>query len=306
LTLPGWVLVVVAALAMVVGLLALIRGSTQDVTRQMVQMAVVLVMAVAAGWALDRVFGRDRAAERVEALALELTARAFAPGSPLACLDAIAGEAVEDACEKALFASAETTAAAVSYVAAQLALLAAGGGGGWDTQESRGFLRNSLRRAVETDRFGIVAHVLAVRGGCTPNHCGAFALLQDSTRVKTNLVRRPFEARVAKHMAAWSAPGNPAAAPLPEPTELSRGSGATNRAANRDLYFPSAESIPPVNIMTSEPAQRQPNDTAAEAPAGTSPRKPTPPPAPPPAAPPVRQPPAPARSEPLQLVPSAQ
>ena len=59
-------------------------------------------------------------------LAHELTARAIMPGSALACLDAMAGEAVESSCEKALFATPEATAAAVSYVGAQLSLLAAG------------------------------------------------------------------------------------------------------------------------------------------------------------------------------------
>ena len=211
----GWVLVILAAFAMVAGVLALIRGSTEGATGQMVQMVVVLVLALAAGLALGGLIGRERGAERFEALALELSARALAPGSPLACLDSIAGEAVEEACEKALFATAETTAAAVSYVAAQLALLAAGGDDDRDSQKNMGLLRNSLRRAVETDRFGIAAHVLAARGGCTVNRGSAFALVEDLSRVKTNLVRRPFETRVAKHMATWSAPGNPAVAPEP-------------------------------------------------------------------------------------------
>ena len=39
-------------------------------------------------------------------------------------LDPIAGDTVEVACEKVLFASPEATAAAVSYVAAQLSILA--------------------------------------------------------------------------------------------------------------------------------------------------------------------------------------
>ena len=48
---------------------------------------------------------------------------AIAPGSALSCLDEMAGEAVSTACEKAVFASPEAVAAAVKYVAAQLALL---------------------------------------------------------------------------------------------------------------------------------------------------------------------------------------
>jgi hypothetical protein len=47
-------------------------------------------------------------------------AGAIAPSSALSCLDEIAGEAVEGACEKAVFASPEAVAAGVKYVTAQL------------------------------------------------------------------------------------------------------------------------------------------------------------------------------------------
>src|SRR6516165_5160018 len=43
--------------------------------------------------------------------------------SALSCLDELAGEAVENACEKGVFASPEAVAAAVKYVTAQLALI---------------------------------------------------------------------------------------------------------------------------------------------------------------------------------------
>jgi hypothetical protein len=52
-----------------------------------------------------------------------LMAGAIAPSSALSCLDEIAGEAVEGACEKAVFASPEAVAAGVKYVTAQLELL---------------------------------------------------------------------------------------------------------------------------------------------------------------------------------------
>ena len=47
-------------------------------------------------------------------------------GYALACLDAGAGGAIETACQKAVFASPEATAAAVSYAAARLSLLSDG------------------------------------------------------------------------------------------------------------------------------------------------------------------------------------
>ena len=52
-----------------------------------------------------------------EARAEQLGAQALAPGSPLACLNALAGDGVETACEKAMFVSPASVAAASSYVA---------------------------------------------------------------------------------------------------------------------------------------------------------------------------------------------
>src|SRR5262249_58417351 len=82
----------------------------------------VLIVALAGWGARDHFARRDLEAEQraLETRAFELATRAFMPGSALGCLDAIAGETVEEACENALFASPDATAAAVSYVTAQL------------------------------------------------------------------------------------------------------------------------------------------------------------------------------------------
>jgi len=80
-----------------------------------------------------------------------MTKHALMPGSALACLDASAGELVEAACEKALFATPEAAAAAVAYVTAQLSLLADGSeferrsGANYESALGR------LRHAIETD-----------------------------------------------------------------------------------------------------------------------------------------------------------
>ena len=93
----------------------------------------------------------------------ELSAQALTPGSSLACLDALAGDNVEAACEKALFVSPVSVASASSYVAARLTLLASmtayAQRGGKDIEYALAPLRHSL----EADRFGFVAHVLAAR-----------------------------------------------------------------------------------------------------------------------------------------------
>ncbi len=299
---------VLATFAIVAGIVVRMRGGADGRSWWPLQIALALMVALIAGWALDYFARRELAAERrtFEARAIELAARAFTPGSALACLEATAGEAVEEACERALFATPETTAAAVSYVVAQLDLLASardlGRSGDTDLR------RTTLRRAIETDRFGIVAHVLALRGGCTPNRCSAFALLQDSSRVKTNLVQRPFEARMSYHSAAWPAAGNPPVSSVPVVPEAPAVPTAAAKPPSNNLYFPSSNSIPPVNIMTSEPAARPPNDTTgtSEAATPTAQRKSRQVPAQP-----LRQAPAPgsnspAPAAPLQIAPTAQ
>ncbi|MBN8964272.1 MAG: hypothetical protein J0H89_02590, partial [Rhizobiales bacterium] len=101
--------------------------------------------------------------------AMELTARAIAPGSALACLDAVANAAVEEGCEKALFATPEAVAAAVAYVDARYSLLAPAIALARRDPSYRPMLER-LQRAMEADRFGLVAHVLTTRG-CTVSEC---------------------------------------------------------------------------------------------------------------------------------------
>jgi len=251
--------------------LPLVRGRGEGAS---VAVAIlVLILALAGWWARDHFARRDLAAAQraLDARGFELATRAFMPGSALGCLDAIAGETVEAACEKVLFATPEAAAAAVSYVAAQLSLLASARELGRHGETAPGML--ALRRALEADRFGVVAHVLAVRDGCAPDQCSAFAWLGDTTRIKVNLAERPFDARINTYAASWPAAGGRALASTPPSPAPSAAAKVPN-----NLYFPSATSIPPVNIMTAEPppAQRPPQATtgAAESTPPTPPRRP--------------------------------
>jgi len=268
---------------------------------------VVLVVVLTGWWASDHLARRDLAAERraLDVHTFELASRALVPGSALACLDAIAGETIEDACEKALFASPEAAAAAVSYVAAQLSLLASARDPVRRAGASPGIV--ALRRSIEADRFGIVAHVLAVRDRCTPNQCGAFFLLEDASRIRANLAGQTFDAQVKRHMANWPAgEGRPVAANSPAAAPPQAPVAATRTPNN--LYFPSSASIPPVNIMTAEPpAQRQHDTTgAADATTPTPPRKPAQAAPPAPRAAPPAPATTPARPAPMQLAPNPQ
>jgi hypothetical protein len=187
----------------------------------------------------------------------ELTVRTLAPGSPLACLDALAGESVEAACEKAIFDSPASVAAATSYVAARLALLSdiaafAGRGGAAIDDASM-----PLRRALETDRFGFLAHVLATRDSCTSENCKTLALLRDPSHVRANLRDATFNHYLERYLLVWAKAAEPAVAEAPPvqaaaPVAAQATPPGPRRMVNID--FPSAASIPAVNIMNPEPS----------------------------------------------------
>jgi hypothetical protein len=247
---------------------------------------VVLEATAAANFA-----GQRRA---LDARFFDMTTRATAPGSALACLDATAGDLVEASCEKALFASPEAAAAAVTYVAAQLSLLAEGSEyerrSGANYEQALG----TLRHAVEADRFGIVAHVLADRDGCTADLCAAFGLLRDKSQVSENISEHKYESYVLHHATEWPqsplspvaanvppAAAQPAAPPPGPPSPPPSGSPPqANAAPGKGLYFPSSASIPAVSIMSAEPSGPPPGSAAPDAPKAAAPaRKPAPAPA---------------------------
>jgi len=124
LTLPAWAAAGAAAFFIIIAVVSLWRAGAK-VASTILRVVAVFVVGGALFMLLQQNAARDRMAERraLDQRAAELAARAITPGSPLACLDAVAGDAVESGCEKAVFASPATVAAAVSYVTARLALL---------------------------------------------------------------------------------------------------------------------------------------------------------------------------------------
>jgi hypothetical protein len=252
-----WVAAGSAALLLVSCLLALSRSQSGIGSSPAFRAGFVIVGAVlgaAMTWAfLDRAAMVDRSAERraLELRAQELSARALAPGSPLACLDAVAGENVAAACERALFVSPASVAAASSYVAERLALLAAMvsyvGRGGADIED----VLLPLRRSLEADPFGLLAHVLSIRDGCTNNRCKALALLHDASRVRANLSAETLDHYLGHYLALWAKAPDGALADAAPAQTAAIPQGARKVGANVD--FPSSASIPPVNIMNPEP-----------------------------------------------------
>jgi hypothetical protein len=170
----------------------------------------------------------------------------------------VAGENVDGACEKALFASAATVAAASSYAAARLELLsdmaAYAKHGGRDIDGALVPLRHSL----ETDAYGFVAHALAVRDGCTSQNCKALEVLRDPSRVRANLSGQTLDRYLDRYLTVWALqPDGPApvadAATQSQPTYQPGGPGP-RKSVNID--FPTAASIPPVSIMNPEPGTK--------------------------------------------------
>jgi len=285
LSLPVWTVGALAAVFVVFCAMALGRAGREGLVGGVGRIALVLVGAFVTWFFLEGTNRQDAAAERrsLEARADVLATRATMPGSPLACLDALAGDSVEGACERTLFATPEAMAAAVSYTAAKLTLFA-------DVSDfaSRGNtdlepLLAGLRRAVEADRFGLVAHVLATRDGCTTEQCPALAMMRDAARLNANLAQRTYDAYVTRHSSIWPAsaprpvatavPGAAPAAAVPGTPALPAGASAfAAPGSQRELFFPSSDSIPPVNIMTAEPAG--PPETTGAAPARPPQRRP--------------------------------
>lgn len=182
----------------------------------------------------------------------------------LACLDGLAGESVEAACEKALFASADSVAAGVSYTAGQISRLAAFGNAAAANKAMTPEL-NALRRTIERDRYGLVAQVLKTREGCTLSApCPFFQSLTNSGQISSNMSENLYDSLIERYTSAWNAP--PAIAAVAAPATVAGALGTVpppGRPVSGD--FPSAASIPPINIMTPEPAAQ--GSQAAQRPA---------------------------------------
>lgn len=251
--LPSWVVAAAAVAILFFAAFTVARVGWRLSTTIFARLAAIFV-AITLVWAFaDRMAGRERAEERraLEARMTALTARAVMPGSPLACLDAIAAENVIEACEKALFANPETVAAALSYVGARLTLLADiaefARAGGNPTQALA-----ELRRSAERDRFGFVAQVLATGHNCTVENCPTLSLLSDPAWVSANLRERTFDVHVARYATSWASSKSSVVAPLVS-DNAATSQASTGHASRSNFTFPSATSIPPVSIMNNEP-----------------------------------------------------
>jgi hypothetical protein len=242
-TFPMWLTLAAAGFFGIVVLITLLRAE-KSVANGALTVITLLAISVAVAATL-RGFGPG---ERTGSAETRSVAPVSATLPQLACIDDLAGDAVLNACEKALFGSAESTASAVAYAASQISRLTGSGDVAAADQTASSELL-ALRRAVERDRYGLIAYVLMARDHCTPSSCAAFRSLADNHQIVANMDERVYENLITRYASSWNAPP-PAAAPGPV-AALPTTSVPTGKPTNAE--FPSAASTPPVNIMVPEP-----------------------------------------------------
>jgi len=253
-TFPMWMTLAAAGFFGIILLITLLRAE-KSVANGALTVITLLAIGIAVA-ATMRSFGPGDRAAPGETRSLQQTS-AMLPA--LSCIDDLAGETVLAACEKALFGSAESVAAGISYAASQVTRLIAFG----DVAVANKNLTYellTLRRAIERDRYGLMAQVLMARDQCTPAQCAAFRALTDSHQIVVNMAERTYDALISRYAPSWNAP---AAAPV---AALSS-SVPTGKPTNAE--FPTAASTPAVNIMTPEPGP-SPSRASASAPASTT------------------------------------
>ncbi|MBR0692829.1 hypothetical protein [Bradyrhizobium lablabi] len=297
---PMWLTLAAAVFFGLVVLVTLLRAE-KSVANGALTVITLLAIAVAVA-ATIRGFGSAGQAGSTEMR----TAQATSPALPaLACIDDLAGDAVLSACEKSLYGSADATAAAVSYASAQISRLTSHGDLATAGPNATTELK-ALRRAIERDRYGLMAYVLTARDHCTPTECPAFGSLGDNRQIATNMNDHVYENLIARYAPTWNAVQPQAAAGIVAALPPSAAAGLppsvpTGKPTNAE--FPSASSTPPVSIMTPEP----PSPPAAKPPAAAAAPPPAARPAPPATVAAAKKPPAPKRppQTPVQLTPAA-
>jgi len=268
-TFPMWLTLAAAGFFGIVVLITLLRAE-KSVANGALSIITLLAIGIAVAATL-RGYGPTRSDGSGETRSAPQMSAAALPA--LSCIDDLAGDIVLSACEKALFGSPESAAAAVTYTASQIARLTALGDAAVANRNLTPELQ-ALRHAVERDRYGLAAQVLVARDRCTPTQCAAFRALTDPHRIASNMEEHVYEGMIARYSPGWNAPAAPPSVgpvAVMAPTTM-----PTGRPTNAE--FPTAASTPPVSIMTPEPTATTPaaprSATAGTTAPGTSPRPP--------------------------------
>lgn len=256
-SLPMWATLIAAGFFALVVLIVLLRA---DKTMANGALAVIALLAIGiASTTTVRGFGPP-ARMTEPAAELRVSPAQVASSPALACLDGLAGENVEAACEKAIFGSADTAAAAVSYTASQVSRVIATGSARTPSSEQQ-----VLKRTVERDRYGLVAQVIAVRDRCIVTDCPLFRVLSDSSQIKSNMSEKHYDSLVARYSPSWTSAAASQALPASSAAVGLLPGVPTGKPNTID--FANSASIPPVNIMTSDTPPAAAKQQAAPTPA---------------------------------------
>jgi hypothetical protein len=244
-TFPMWLMLAAAGFFGIIVLITLLRAE-KSVANGALTVITLLAIGVAVAATL-RGFGPG---DQVESAASRSVQPVRASLPQLSCIDDLAGDAVLNACEKTLFGSAESSAAAVAYAASLITQLTGAGevvaGGKSPSSE---FL--ALRRAVERDRYGLMSYVLMARDHCTSQACPAFRALADRHQIASNMDDRVYENMITRYASSWNSPMPAQAGVAAGPVASLPTSMPTGKPTNAE--FPTAASTPPISIMTAEP-----------------------------------------------------
>ncbi len=169
----------------------------------------------------------------------------------LSCIDDLAGETVLTACEKALFGSSESVAAAVSYTAARID--AADRARRRRHRQPQHDARTTGAAPLDRTRPLWTGGVCAA--GARPLHAVGLRGVPFADRpqpVAANMEERIYDGLVTRYSPSWNAPAA-AAAGVPCRSRRFPPSMPTGRPTNAE--FPTAASTPPVSIMNPEPGR---------------------------------------------------
>ncbi|MCA6109674.1 hypothetical protein [Bradyrhizobium cenepequi] len=281
-TFPMWLTLAAAGFFGLILLITLLRAE-KSVANGALTVITLLAIAVAVAATIRGFDSGSRSASADIRSAQPVVA---APAA-LACIDDLAGDAVLNACEKVLFGSADSAAAAVAYAASQITRLTSFGDIATAERNTSPELQ-ALRRAIERDRYGLMAYVLTIRDHCTPASCAAFGSLGTTQQIASNMDEHVYENLITRYAPSWNAPASASAAAAGAAVPGAGVLGAlppsvpTGKPTNAE--FPSAANTPPVSIMTPEPAAKPPAAAAAAAPSAPPRAAPAASPAPPAAA----------------------
>lgn len=267
-TLPMWLAFAAAVFFSLIVLVTMLRAE-KSVANGALTVITLLAIGVAAAATLRSSETADNAGAAPASVG-----SSFASTLPaMACLDELAGDMVLAACEKSVFASPESVAAAVSSSAVLLDRLRAHGDVAAADKAMTPDL-SLLRRAVERDRYGLFAYVLQTRDRCMPESCPAYASLTDHKQVASNMGERFYEGLLTRYAPVWNAPpAMTAASTVPGVASLAGLPASVPTGKPTNAEFPSSSSIPPISIMTDTPAPAPKPPANAQAAPRPAPKK---------------------------------